>query len=108
MSDDEASYAALGLPPDATLKEVKARYRELNDAYLKILESSRRGDARTAPKRAPAGGGAPQAGQRPKADSGQASPQKTSTEPVAMLKERLASGKKDKAQIQKRAKERNK
>ena len=103
---NEAYYATLGLPPDATLKQVKARYRELNDAYLKILELSRKGDVRTAPQHSPVGGNALQPGQQ-KAGSGQiSSSQETRTEPIAALKEKLAKGKIDEAQFERLAKER--
>ena len=34
-------YETLGLPPNATLDQVKSRFKELNQAYLKILELSR-------------------------------------------------------------------
>ena len=37
----ETYYETLGLPPDATLDQVKSRFKELNQAYLKILELSR-------------------------------------------------------------------
>ena len=100
--DNETYFAALGLTPDATMAQVKARYRELNDAYLKILESSRKGSIRPASQHARA-----QVEQQPKAGPGQASPShETDTEPIAVLKEKLASGKIDKAKFQRLAKER--
>ena len=108
MSDGdghEAYYAALGLAPDATMAEVKARYRELNDAYLKILELSRRGGVQGAPGRPSAGSGPHQDGQRPGAGPAQA-PRKPHTEPIAALKERLASRKMSKAEFERLAKER--
>lgn len=104
--DEGAYYETLGLPPDATLKEVKARYRELNEAYLKILELSREGDARAPPQHPPAGGALHEE-QRPKADAGQRPPsQETRTEAIAALKEKLARGKIDRKQFERLAKER--
>jgi len=96
----------LGLPPDATLAQVKARYRELNDAYLKILEQSRRGSPSTASQRAQ-DGSAPLRAEPPKTDSGQARlAQETHTEPIAVLREKLAKGKMDKNQFERLAKAR--
>ena len=110
MSNPDASetyYAALGLPPDATLAQVKERYKELNNAYLKILELSRKGNVRTATQRAPVSGKAPQAEQQPKADSGQmSSSQDTHMEPIAALKEKLAKGRINKDQFERLAKAR--
>ena len=108
MSDehdaDGSYFATLGLPPDATLHQVKARYRELNDAYLKILELSRARNAGVS-RHDPNGDRPRQVGQ--KADPGQVAPsQKTHTEPIAVLKEKLAKGAIDKAQFAKMAKER--
>jgi len=95
--ETESPYATLGLPPDATFAEVKARFKELNDAYLKILEESRRGDS--ASKHPQAGAGRTDQSQAP-------SPQKTHTEPMASLKEKLAQGKIDRAQFESLAKAR--
>jgi len=108
-SDDEKSYyEALGLSPDATMDQVKSRYRELNDAYLKILQSSKRGTkgstaARPAPpedkevrKTEPA----------PNPKQGSSPPQQTHTEPIAKIKARLAKGEIQKAQFERLAKER--
>ena len=39
--DKDTYYETLGLPPDATLDQVKSRFKEVNQAYLKILELSR-------------------------------------------------------------------
>ena len=101
-SDSEAYYAALGLPPDATMAQVKARYRELNDAYLKILELSRKASPQAASRNI-----AGQEERGPKAGSGRApSSQETRTEPTAVLKEKLAKGELSKAQFEKLAKER--
>jgi len=107
-NDDEAYYATLGLPPDATMAQVKARYRELNDAYLKILELSRKGNLRATSGHIPVGGNVVQAEQGSKASAGQtSSSQETRTEPLAALKEKLAKGKISKAQFEKLAKERH-
>ena len=96
---NESYLATLGLPPDATMAQVKARYRELNEAYLKILESSRRG---ASPKP-----GAPEGGQRPKAEPRRPPPSKeTHTEPIGELKEKLAKGTIDRAKFERLAKER--
>jgi len=105
--DHESYYATLGLPPDATLAQARARYKELSDAYLKILELSRKGSVRTPSKRAQVSGNTYQAEQKPKTDSGQASPsQETRTEPIAVLKEKLAKGTINKTQFERQAKER--
>ena len=110
MSDadhNEAYYATLGLPPDATLAQVKTRYKELNNAYLKILELSRKGDIHTASQHTSVGGKALQVEQQPKAGSDQTlSSQETHTEPIAALKEKLAKGKIDKARFESLAKAR--
>jgi hypothetical protein len=105
--DDESYYATLGLSPDATFAQVKARYKELNNAYLKILELSRKGNARTISQHSPTNGDAHQVEQQPKADSARASSSlETRTEPIAALKEELAKGKIDKTQFDRLAKER--
>jgi hypothetical protein len=105
--DNETYYATLGLPPDATLAQVKTRYKELNDAYLKILELSRKGNIRTTSQHTSASGNAIQVEQQPKADSGQtSSSQETRTEPIAALKEKLAKGKINKTQFERLAKAR--
>ena len=107
--DRDAYYATLGLPPDATFDQVKARFRELNDAYLKILELSRGGAKSPQSGRpTPAEGGAA----RPKSQSdatprqGPSPPQETRTEPIAKIKARLAKGEIQQAQFEKLAKER--
>jgi len=103
--DSETYYATLGLPPDATFAQVKARYKEVSDAYLKILELSRKGDSRTASQRTSVGSNAPQVERS--ASSGQTSAsQGTHTESISALKEKLANGKIDKAQFEKLAKAR--
>jgi hypothetical protein len=108
-SDDEKSYyAALGLPPDATLDQVKSRYKELNDAYLKILQLSKR-TARTGTPSPPPStdSDSVQTKPQPEASPKQGSaPQKTHTEPIAKIKERFAKGEIQKAQFEKLAKER--
>ncbi len=46
MDDNsEEYYAILGLSPDASMDQVKNRYKELSDACLKILELSRKNAA---------------------------------------------------------------
>jgi curved DNA-binding protein CbpA len=104
-SDDyENYYTILGLSPDATMEEVKSRFREINDAYLKILELSRNKVNKGAPK--------PQQPNLSKESSSypssSSSPQETTThtEPIAKIKEKFASGKIDKNQFEKLAKER--
>ena len=96
--NDDTYYETLGLSPDATFAQVKARYNELNNAYLKILESSRKGSARQSSQSAPIGDNAHRAEQQPKAE--------TRTESIAVLKERLAKGTMDKAQFERLTKER--
>jgi hypothetical protein len=104
VSDDyETCYKTLGLSPDATMEEVKSRFREINDAYLKILELSR----------SKANKGAPKPQQQPnlvKEDSSfSSSPPETATthtEPIAKIKEKFANGKIDKTQFEKLARER--
>jgi hypothetical protein len=104
--DNETYYATLGLPPDATLAQVKTRYKELNNAYLMILKSSRKGNIRANPQRAPASGNALQV-EQPKADAGRtSSSQENRTEPIAALREELAKGKIDKTQFERLAKAR--
>jgi hypothetical protein len=107
--DREAYYATLGLPPDATFEQVKSRFRELNDAYLKILELSRSA-AKTpqSARPAPAVGTAAPPKPQPEASKGQGSspPQETRTEPMARIKARLAKGEIKQAQFEKLARER--
>jgi hypothetical protein len=104
--DDEGSYETLGLPPDATLAQVKARYREINNAYLKILESSRKASSGAATQRTD-DGKALHVEEQLKANTGQASSsQQSGTEPIGVLKEKLAKGKINKTQFQKQAQER--
>jgi uncharacterized membrane protein len=105
--DREAYYAALGLPPDATFDQVKSRFREINDAYLKILELSR--GAAKSPQAARSA--QPDGGTKPKVQpdaSKQASPpqQEARTEPISRTKARLEKGEIQEAQFKKLAKER--
>jgi hypothetical protein len=95
-SDRENFYETLGLPPNATLDQVKSRFKELNQAYLKILELSRTANTGTPvqPK------------QQSNAKQGSPSPPEMHTEPIATIKERLAKGKINQAQFEKLAKER--
>ncbi|MDA4132304.1 MAG: J domain-containing protein [Thaumarchaeota archaeon] len=109
-SDDEKTYyETLGLPPDATMDQVKSRYRELNDAYLEILQLSKGATKAGVPGR-PASAGdddvrpKSQQGASPKQDPSH--PQETRTEPIARTKARLAKGEIQKAQFEKLAKER--
>jgi hypothetical protein len=95
-SDKESYYETLGLPPNASLDQVKLRFKELNQAYLKILELSRTGNTSTLvqPK------------QQPNAKQGSPSPPETHTEPIATIKEKRAKGKINETQFEKLAKER--
>jgi hypothetical protein len=105
--EKEKYYSALGLSPDATFEQVKSRFRELNDAYLKILELSRAGAKGGTPARAASteektGQHGPQ--QNPKQQSSPAP--ETRTEPIGKIKSRFAKGEIQKAQFEKLAKER--
>ena len=109
-SDDKATYyATLGLSPDATFDQVKSRFRELNDAYLKILELSRRSERAGTPSR-PASTDDSTVQHKPQQDTNPkhlSSPgQQTRTEPISIIKTRLAKGEIQKAQFEKLAKER--
>ena len=103
-SDKETYYATLGLPPDATMDQVKSRYRELNDAYLKILELSRSANTGTPTRPTSTNNSAVQPKPLPKQLS--SSPQETRTEPITTIKEKLAKGKINKTQFEKLVKER--
>jgi hypothetical protein len=107
--DKETYYATLGLSPDATFDQVKSRFRELNDAYLKILELSRRSSKAGTPSR-PASTDDNTVQHKPQQDTNPkqlSSPgQETRTEPIAVIKTRLAKGEIQKAQFEKLAKER--
>ncbi|MDA4118873.1 MAG: J domain-containing protein [Thaumarchaeota archaeon] len=109
-SDDEKTYyETLGLSPNATLDQVKSRYRELNDAYLKILELSRRSANTGTPSRpTSADNSADQPKPQPNTNPKQrpSHPQETRTEPIATIKAKLARGEIQKAQFEKLAKER--
>lgn len=106
--DEKASYETLGLPPDATMDQVRSRYRELNDAYLRILQSKRGAKASPTGRPAPAADDAVRPRGEPDARPKQGSTprQQTHTEPIARIKARLAKGEIDKAQFEKLAKER--
>jgi len=109
-SDDEKTYyETLGLSPDATLDQVKSRYRELNNAYLKILELSRSSANAGVPIRpTSADSNTVQPRPQPDANPKQVSshPQETRTEPITKIKARLAKGEIQRAQFEKLAKER--
>jgi len=112
MNDSDVErtyYEILGLSPDATLDQVKSRYRELNNAYLKILEVSRsRANTGTPTRPTPADNNPVQPKPQPDPSPKQVSshPQETRTEPIARIKARLAKGEIQKAQFEKLAKER--
>jgi len=92
-SDKENYYATLGLSADASLDQVKKRFKELNEAYLKILELSK------SDKNAPA--------RSVPAQTKPSSPlQETHTKPIVAIKERLAKGEINQTQFEKLAKER--
>jgi hypothetical protein len=106
---EKTPYETLGLSPDAALDQVKSRFRELNDAYLKILQLSKGASRAGTPSRpAPADDHdvqtKPQQGTSPKQESSH--PQETRTEPIARIKARFAKGEIQKAQFEKLAKER--
>jgi hypothetical protein len=106
--DEKSAYETLGLPPDATMDQVKSRFRELNDAYLAILQSSKRGAKASTPGRPASTEGA--AVKKPEPDPNQkqgSSPrQQTHTEPISRTKARLAKGEIQKAEFERLAKER--
>jgi len=107
--DEETNYATLGLSPDATFDQVKSRFRELNDAYLKILELSRgRAKAGTPSRPASTDDNAVQHKSQQDTNPKQLSSpqQETHTEPITTIKTRLAKGEIQKAQFEKLAKER--
>jgi len=107
--DEKTPYETLGLSPDATLDEVKSRFREVNDAYLKILQSSKSGAKIDTPGRpSPADNSTVQPKTQPDASprQGPSTAQKTHTEPITKIKARLANGEIQKAQFEKLAKER--
>jgi hypothetical protein len=108
-SDKERTpYETLGLPPEATLDQVKSRFRELNDAYLKILQLSRGTKPGTPSRPASADDNnaqpKPQQGASPKQELSHQ--QETRTEPITRIKARFAKGEIQKAQFEKLAKER--
>ena len=93
-------YTTLGLSPDATMDQVKSRYRELNEAYLKILELSRNAESTKRPVAANS------SAVQSKPNVKQSSQQETHTEPIAVIKEKFAKGKMNKTQFEKLVKER--
>ncbi len=105
--DEKTPYETLGLSPDATLDQVKSRFREVNDAYLKILQSSKSGAKIGTPGR-PSAADSSSLRAKPQQDAGPKqgpSPaQQTHTEPIAKIKARLAKGEIQKAQFEKLAK----
>ena len=102
--DEETYYETLGLPADATMDQVRARFRELNDAYLKILQLSR-SSAKTGTPGRLASAADKTVQHEPQPDASLAR-QETSTEPIARTKARLAKGEIQKAQFEKLARER--
>jgi hypothetical protein len=109
-SDNEKTlYEILGLSPDATMDQVRARYRELNDAYLKILQLSK-SNARTGSSTRAASAEGDLVQPKPQPDTnpkqGASPPQQTHTEPIAKIRARFAKGELQKAQFEKLAKER--
>jgi len=91
------------------LDQVKSRFREVNDAYLKILQSSKSGAKTVTPSRpSPADISPVQPEPQPDASPKQEAspPQQTHTEPITKIKARLAKGEIQKAQFEKLAKER--
>ena len=91
------------------MDQVKSRYRELNNAYLKILELSR-SSANTGTPVRPTSADYNAVQPKPQPDTnpkqGSSPPQETRTEPIAKIKARLAKGEIKKAQFEKLAKER--
>jgi len=112
MSDsdrEKSPYETMGLPPDATLDQVRSRYRELNDAYLKILQLSKGAARAGTPSRPPPIDNndvqpKPPTGASPKQESSHL--HETRTEPITRIKARLAKGEIQKAQFEKLARER--
>lgn len=107
--DEKTYYETLGLAPDATLDQVRSRFRELNDAYLKILQLSKsRAAAGTSAQPNSSDSNTVQPTPQRDASPKQESPllQQTRTEPIARLKARLAKGEIQKAQFERLAKER--
>lgn len=107
--DEKTPYETLGLSPDATLDQVKSRFREVNDAYLKILLSSKKGVKIGAlGQPSPADNSTVQPKGQPDAvpKQGPSAPQQTHTEPIARIKARLEKGEIQKAQFEKLARER--
>jgi len=97
MSNSDSYYETLGLSPNASLDQVKKRYRELNDAYLKILELERKNVGTPAQ---------PTVANAVQPKSKQPPPQETHTQPIATIKERFAKGQVNQTQFEKLVKER--
>jgi len=97
MNNSDSYYETLGLSPNASLDQVKKRYRELSDAYLKILELERK-NVVTPSQPTVANAVQP----KPK----QVSTQETHTQPIATIKERFAKGQLNQTQFDKLVKER--
>jgi hypothetical protein len=104
-SDDKATYyATLGLPTDATMDQVRARFKELNDAYLNILQLSRSSAKTGTPARLTSA--ADKTVQHEPQPDANLARQETPTEPIARTKARLAKGEIQKGQFEKLARER--
>ena len=105
--EKEEYYSTLGLTPDATFEQVKSRFRELNDAYLKILELSRASAKPGAPTSAVSTDEkSAQHGQRLEPKRQPSTPQQTRTEPIEKIKAWFAKGEIKKETFEKQAKER--
>lgn len=107
--EEKSPYETLGLPPDATLDQVKSRFREVNDAYLKILQASKDGAKVVAagrPSPAESSAAQPKREQDAAPKRGPSPPQQTHTEPIGRIKARLEKGEIQKAQFERLAKER--
>jgi len=107
--DKETPYETLGLSPDATMDQVKSRFRELNDAYLKILQLSKaavKTNKSTRAALAENNAVQPELQQETSPKHESSPPHQTQTEPISRIKARLAKGEIQKAQFEKLAKER--
>ena len=106
---EKTPYETLGLPPDGPLDQVKARFRELNDAYLEILRLSKatgKADAHGRPTSTDNNDVHPKPQRVANPEQESPPPQETRTEPIAKIKARLAKGEIQKAQFEKLAKAR--
>ncbi|MGH9919234.1 MAG: hypothetical protein ACRD6W_10270 [Nitrososphaerales archaeon] len=105
--EEKTPYETMGLPPDATMDQVKSRFRQVNDAYLKILQSSKNGaKVVTAARPGPADTVQPKREPDAAPKQGTSPPQQTHTEPIGRIKARLEKGEIQKAQFERLAKER--